>query len=109
MIVVMAARTSQLPAEIKAADFKAKCLELMDAVARTGSSVVITKRGVPVARLVPAADRADSLLGFAKGAFVETGDIVAPLDLSWEPDPLEIERIASAASRGTKRARRPAR
>ena len=38
---------------IKAAEFKAKCLSLMDEVAATGEPLVITKRGKRVARLVP--------------------------------------------------------
>jgi prevent-host-death family protein len=38
---------------IKASEFKAKCLALMDEVARTGAAIVITKNGKPVAELVP--------------------------------------------------------
>lgn len=36
-----------------AAEFKAKCLKVMDEVAATGEAVVVTKRGKPIARLVP--------------------------------------------------------
>jgi prevent-host-death family protein len=36
-----------------AAEFKAKCLGLMDRVRETGAEYVITKHGRPVARLVP--------------------------------------------------------
>lgn len=38
---------------IPAGEFKAKCLQLMDRVARSRESIVITKRGKPVAKLVP--------------------------------------------------------
>lgn len=38
---------------IPASEFKAKCLGLLDEVAETGESVIVTKRGKPVARLVP--------------------------------------------------------
>ncbi len=38
---------------IKASEFKAKCLALMDEVARTGERMVITKNGEPVAEFVP--------------------------------------------------------
>jgi len=34
-------------------DFKAKCLAVLDEVARTGEPVTILKRGRPVAQLVP--------------------------------------------------------
>lgn len=36
-----------------AGEFKAKCLKLMDEVNETGATIVITKRGRPVCRLVP--------------------------------------------------------
>ena len=39
--------------EMGAADFKAHCLQVMEKVRRTRQEVVITKRGVPVAKLVP--------------------------------------------------------
>ena len=40
--------------EIKAGEFKARCLQLMDDVAATGDTIIVTKRGKPVAKLVPA-------------------------------------------------------
>ena len=42
---------------IKATEFKAKCLRLMDEVSNGGGEIVITKRGVPVARLTPYQDK----------------------------------------------------
>lgn len=71
---------------IKASEFKAKCLKLMDDVASTGESLTITKNGVPVARLVPANDVAGSLLGRHAGKLVILGDIVEPIDEPWEAD-----------------------
>jgi prevent-host-death family protein len=41
-------------ARVPATEFKAKCLELMDHVAERRATYVITKRGRPVAKLVPA-------------------------------------------------------
>ena len=43
---------SNSPRTIKASEFKAKCLKLMDEVAGTGEEIVITKNGRPTARLV---------------------------------------------------------
>lgn len=37
--------------EIKASEFKAKCLKLLDEVNETGEAIIITKRGKPVARV----------------------------------------------------------
>ena len=39
------------PRMIKASEFKAKCLKLMDEVAENGEEIVITKNGKPVAKL----------------------------------------------------------
>ena len=69
---------------IKAAEFKAKCLKIMDEVAATGESVVITKNGVPVAELIPASRRPKSLFGALKGAVTPLGDIVSPVDIEWD-------------------------
>lgn len=38
---------------IPAARFKAQCLRLLDDVAETGETIIVTKRGKPVARLLP--------------------------------------------------------
>jgi prevent-host-death family protein len=69
---------------IKASEFKAKCLALMDEVARTGSPVIITKHGKPVAELVPHRPRRPKLRGISKGTLVITGDIISPIDVEWD-------------------------
>ncbi len=71
---------------IKASEFKAKCLKLMDQVAETGETLVITKNGRPVAELRPAKRRLESLFGAHKGLIEITGDIIAPLDEDWEAE-----------------------
>ena len=45
------------PRTIKASEFKAKCLKLMDEVAESGEKIVITKHGRPVAKLAPYRDK----------------------------------------------------
>lgn len=71
---------------VKAAEFKAKCLDLMDQVAASGNPVTITKRGKPVARLVPVLQRPKSLFGALKGHIRIKGDIVGEIAGSdeWE-------------------------
>ncbi|MCY4129282.1 MAG: type II toxin-antitoxin system prevent-host-death family antitoxin [Gammaproteobacteria bacterium] len=69
---------------IKASEFKAKCLKLMDAVAKTGEELVITKNGEPVAKLVPYRDRPKRIFGIDRGSMRILGDIVEPLDIEWE-------------------------
>jgi prevent-host-death family protein len=70
--------------EIKASELEAKCLRLMDEVAATGESVVITKNGKPVCRLVPYVDKPKSLFGVHRGAVEVTGDVVSPVEVDWE-------------------------
>ena len=71
---------------VKAGEFKAKCLELMDEVSRTGESMIITKRGKPVARLGPVGTETTKLLGLHKETVRIFGDIVAPTGESWEAE-----------------------
>ena len=71
---------------VKASEFKAKCLKLMDEVAETGDTIVITKHGKPVAELVPAKKRPKSLIGLHKGQIKILGDIIEPIDVEWEAE-----------------------
>lgn len=69
---------------IKASEFKAKCLRLMDQVAETGTTLVITKNGRPVAQLGPVVSRTPTLAGAHRGMIAVVGDIVSPIDEEWE-------------------------
>ncbi len=71
---------------IKASEFKAKCLKLMDEVAETGEPLVITKNGEPIAQLSPVVKRPKSLWGAHKGLIEIKGDIISPIDVDWEAD-----------------------
>lgn len=68
---------------IKASEFKAKCLQIMDEVAETGERVLITKNGLPVAELIPARNRPKTLFGTTPEVIIK-GDIISPLDEEWE-------------------------
>ena len=63
-----------------ASEFKAKCLKIMDEVAATGEPVVITKHGIPVAQLVPAVQKPETLFGALQGSITILGHIVGPID-----------------------------
>ncbi|MPZ45883.1 MAG: type II toxin-antitoxin system prevent-host-death family antitoxin [Betaproteobacteria bacterium] len=66
---------------IQASEFKAKCLALMDQVARTGETILVTKNGKPVAELRPhRPPRIKSPLGLHKGQSVILGDVIESLD-----------------------------
>jgi prevent-host-death family protein len=65
---------------IPAGAFKAHCLAIMDEVQLKRQAVVITKRGRPVAKLVPLENAKDDIFGFfkSKGKIEIKGDIVSP-------------------------------
>jgi prevent-host-death family protein len=63
---------------IPAGKFKVHCLAIMDEVQAKRQAVVITKRGKPVAKLVPVEQEKDDIFGFFKGKIKVTGDIVSP-------------------------------
>ena len=72
--------------KIAAAAFKAQCLTLMDDVRSTKQPLLITKRGKPVAKLVPVDTREDDFIGRLKGVFRVVGDIESPIEPAeaWE-------------------------
>ena len=72
--------------KIAAGEFKAKCLSLLDEVQRRRKPILITKRGKPVAKLVPVDDRPASIIGSMKGTMEITGDIISPIDVEWEAE-----------------------
>ena len=64
---------------IAAGTFKAKCLRLMDEVQSTRQPLLITKKGRPVAKLVPANEPPDDIFGCMRGKVEIVGDIVSPV------------------------------
>ena len=70
--------------EISAAVFKAQCLKLMENVRSTKRPLVITKRGKPVAKLVPVDESKDDFIGRLKGVFEVVGDLDADQSEEWE-------------------------
>lgn len=71
---------------MSAAEFKAKCLRVMDEVAATGEPVIVTKRRKAVAQIGPIAHKPATLRGFLKGSVKSTGDIVSPIDVAWDAE-----------------------
>jgi len=71
---------------MSAAHFKTHCLTVMDEVRATRNPVVITKRGRPVAKLVPADSVRDDFIGRLEGVVRIQGDIESPVEPpeSWE-------------------------
>jgi len=72
------------PRSIPASEFKAKCLALLDEVAEKRETLVVTKRGKPVARVMPA-NEPRSLVGTVR-QLVSDEELIKPLYEDWEPD-----------------------
>ena len=69
---------------IAAGEFKNRCLEILDEVNETGAGIVITKRGRPVARLMPVTrPEAESRLA---GAILHQDDDLFSTGETWEAD-----------------------
>ena len=81
----MAVDTNEAPSArvVKASEFKAKCLKLMDEVSESGEEIIITKNGRPVSRLLPYRQRPKTLFGRDRDKLVILGDIGEPIDVEW--------------------------
>ena len=67
-----------------AAKFKEQCLSLLDEVDSEG--IVITKRGKPVAKLIPIASDSASLIGSLKGKLRIKGNVLST-GATWDAEP----------------------
>ena len=65
---------------IAAKDFKKSCLEL-DGVAVTGRELIVTKRGKPIATIVPLTMRAS-----LSGSVLGEEDLLSPIDEAWDAE-----------------------
>jgi prevent-host-death family protein len=66
-----------------AGKFKAQCLAVLDRVAEKGEIVIVTKRGKPVAKIVPIERQ---LSRTVKRSVKYCGDIVGQIDATWDAD-----------------------
>jgi len=70
---------------IPAAEFKARCLELMDHVSETGVEYVVTKHRRPVAKLVRCATpKSTPVFGAMKGTVLKYERPFDPIDDDWD-------------------------
>jgi prevent-host-death family protein len=76
--------------EVAISEFKAKCLALLDQVQKTKKPILVTRRGRPVAEVVPpTVARSNDWIGSMKDEMEIVGDIVSPAS---EPDDWEVLR-----------------
>ncbi len=70
---------------IKASEFKATCLKLMDDVAESGEPILVTKNGKPVGKFVPYREKTTTLIGSAREQVKIKGEILNS-DEHWDAD-----------------------
>lgn len=76
--------------EVAISEFKAKCLAILDQVQKTKRPVRITRRGKPVAEVIPPSPESrKNILGFMRGSVEILGDIIEPAS---DPDDWEVLR-----------------
>ena len=71
---------------LAAAKFKARCLALIDSVAQTHEPIIVTKHGKPMVKIIPYDAVKDLSEKSLRGAATFIGDIVSPIDETWEVD-----------------------
>jgi prevent-host-death family protein len=64
--------------KMPAGSFKTNCLALMDEVFSKRETVLITKHGKPVAKLVPVSEETDNIYNFLEGKGTIVEDVVSP-------------------------------
>ncbi len=72
--------------KMKASEFKAKCLRVMDEITRSGEEIIITKNGKPVSILKPYSKIPETLFGLHRGKVTSKDDLIEPLDIAWDAE-----------------------
>lgn len=85
-------------------EFKAQCLALLEDVSRTGEPLEITKRGKPLARVVPSAgEKARYLQASLAGTVTIFGDVIEPVLPPRAWNAVRGELVAKARAKAKRR------
>jgi prevent-host-death family protein len=69
---------------VAAAEFKARCLALLEEVRQSRQSLLVTRHGKPVAEISPFVAHNDTDENPLKGSVLFQGDLISPIDESWD-------------------------
>ncbi|HLW82264.1 MAG TPA: type II toxin-antitoxin system Phd/YefM family antitoxin [Candidatus Acidoferrales bacterium] len=77
----MPGRSKKFVNEVAISEFKAKCLSLLDEVSKTKTPLRVTRRGKPVADVLPAdnSPQKEHWIGSMSASLEITGDIISPV------------------------------
>lgn len=84
------------PRTMKASEFKARCLQLMDEIASGGDEIIITKHGAPVARLAAYREKPKTFFANDAERYPFIQEVIDALDRGEGAD-VAFERIETAA------------
>ena len=71
---------------IPAAEFKARCLKLVEIVRKSRRQLIVTRHGRPIAKVVPYEREAEPVFGFLRGTVTRYTDLISPIDEEWNAD-----------------------
>ena len=72
--------------KVAAGKFKAQCLALINHVAQSHETIIITKHGKPMAKVVPVDKKKDTRKKDLKNVATYIGDLVSPIEEAWEAE-----------------------
>ncbi len=77
----MAGKSKKSIREVAISEFKAKCLSLLEQVSKTKAPLRVTRRGQPIADVIPASSDVEerNWMGSMSDSLEITGDVVAPV------------------------------
>ncbi len=77
----MAGKSKKSIREVAISEFKAKCLSLLEQVSKTKTPLRVTRRGQPIADVIPASSDVEerNWMGSMSDSLEITGDVVAPV------------------------------
>lgn len=71
---------------VPAGEFKTHCLALLKEVSQKNNTIVVTKYGKPIARVVPIRDKGKEYNNPLKDSILFEKNIIDPIDMEWEAD-----------------------
>ena len=83
---------------VKVSEFKAKCLKLLAEVSETGEEIIVTKRGKPLARVMPERNAKPATLQGSMKGLIEILNVDKTLPPAWESDAIDGRTARLAAN-----------
>ena len=69
-----------------AGEFRVQCLKLIEMAHHQHETVIVTKRGKPVAKLIPYEENPPKLFGALEGSVIIKADITQPMEDAWDAE-----------------------